>query len=89
MKHQKDIIHIPLIEDSKVMELLLVGEQVPDRMELLSPLTYFCDHEELSGEALREEEACFVKETSAFHNVRPALTVTRMPMKSATMASAG
>ncbi len=60
MKHQKHIIHIPLVKDRQVVKLLLVWEQVPDRMELFSPLTYLCDDEKVRDETLGKEEVRLV-----------------------------
>ena len=57
MEHQQDIVHILLVKDRQIVRLLLIGKEVPYRMELLCPLTDFRDHKELGDKAFGEQKA--------------------------------
>ena len=56
MVHQEHGIHILLVKDCQVMNLLLIGEKAVDRAEDLCLPADFCYDKKLRDEALRKEE---------------------------------
>ena len=47
MIHEQHIIQIAFVKDGKIMNLLLIREQIADRMEFLGSFADFHDHEKL------------------------------------------
>ena len=56
MEHQEDVLHVLLVKDRQIVDLLLVREEVLHRVEGLRPLAHLRDDKKLRDEALRKQK---------------------------------